>query len=85
VNLNVSPVNVAFMRHPCGWVEPGHTLEFDDHTLVFRGAPTVRKRVMKLSIFVLVFSLSVVSLIGLNGCNRQDPSPEGGEGTSAGS
>jgi hypothetical protein len=30
---------------------------------------------MKLSISVLVFSLSVVSLIGLNGCNRQDPSP----------
>ena len=28
---------------------------------------------MKLSISVLVFSLSMVSLIGLNGCNRQDP------------
>ena len=31
---------------------------------------------MKLSIYVLVFSLSVVSLIGLNGCNRQDPLPK---------
>lgn len=30
---------------------------------------------MKLSISVRVFSLSVVSLIGLNGCNRQDPPP----------
>jgi hypothetical protein len=31
---------------------------------------------MKLSIYVLVYSLSVVSLIGLNGCNRQDPPPK---------
>ncbi len=30
---------------------------------------------LKLSIAALVFSLSVVSLIGLNGCNRQDPPP----------
>jgi hypothetical protein len=30
---------------------------------------------MKLSISVLVFSLLVVSLIGLDGCNRQDPPP----------
>jgi hypothetical protein len=30
---------------------------------------------IKLSIAALVFSLSVVSLIGLNGCNRQDPPP----------
>ncbi len=28
---------------------------------------------MKLSISVLVFSLSVVLLMGLNGCDRQDP------------
>jgi hypothetical protein len=67
------------MRHPVGWVEPGHTLEFDDHTLVLRGALTVRRWVMKLSISVLVFSLSVVSLIGLNGCNRQDPPPKLGK------
>ena len=31
---------------------------------------------MKLSIYVLVYSLSVVSLIGLNGCNRQDSPPK---------
>jgi hypothetical protein len=31
---------------------------------------------MKLSISVLVFSLSVVSLMGLNGCNRQAPPPK---------
>ena len=31
---------------------------------------------MKLSISILVFSLSVVSLIGLNGCNRQDSPPD---------
>ena len=31
---------------------------------------------MKLSISVLFFSLSVVSLMGLNGCDCQDPSPK---------
>ena len=31
---------------------------------------------MKLSIYVLVYSLSVVSLIGLNGCNRQNSPPK---------
>jgi hypothetical protein len=31
---------------------------------------------MKLSISVLVFSLSVVSLMGLNGCDRQVPPPK---------
>ena len=30
---------------------------------------------MNLSLSVLVFSLSVVSLMGLNGCSRQDPPP----------
>jgi hypothetical protein len=43
-------------------------LEFDDYTVVLRGARTVERGddgVMKLSISVLVFSLSVVSLIGL--------------------
>jgi hypothetical protein len=32
-----------------------------------------REWMMKLSISVLVFSLSVVLLMGLNGCDRQDP------------
>ncbi|MGH7148274.1 MAG: hypothetical protein ACREIJ_10305 [Nitrospiraceae bacterium] len=31
---------------------------------------------MKLSISVLVFSLLMVSLMGLNGCNRQGPPPK---------
>ena len=31
---------------------------------------------MKQSISVLVFSLLMVSLMGLNGCNRQDPPPK---------
>lgn len=31
---------------------------------------------MKPSISVLVFSLSVMSLISLNGCDRQDPPPK---------
>lgn len=31
---------------------------------------------IKLSISVLIFSLLVVSLMGLNGCDRQDPAPK---------
>jgi hypothetical protein len=31
---------------------------------------------MKLAIPVLVYSLSVASLMGLNGCDRQDPPPK---------
>ncbi len=26
-----------------GWVEPGHTLEFDDYTVVLRGALTMER------------------------------------------
>lgn len=44
VNLKSSPVNVAYMRYPCGLVEPCHRLEFDDYTLVLRVALTVGRR-----------------------------------------
>jgi hypothetical protein len=37
---------------------------------------------MKPSISVLVFCLSVVSLITLNGCDRQDPQPKALKGLS---
>lgn len=63
------------MRHPCGWVEPGHTLKFDDTPLSSGTHLLWTEEMMddETVIPVLVFSLSVVVLIGLNGCDRQDP------------
>ena len=38
VNSRTSSVSVARMRSPGGWVEPGQTPEFDEYTIVLRGA-----------------------------------------------
>lgn len=38
VNSGEARLSVAHMRSPGGWVEPGQTPEFDEYTLVLRGA-----------------------------------------------
>src|SRR6266702_4757623 len=38
VNSQTSGVSVAHMRSPGGWLEPGQTPEFDEFTIVLRGA-----------------------------------------------
>ena len=38
VNSGHEGLSVAHMRSPGGWVEPGQTPEFDEYTLVLRGA-----------------------------------------------
>jgi ethanolamine utilization protein EutQ (cupin superfamily) len=38
VNSGTTGVSVAHMKSPCGWQEPGQTPEFDEYTLVLRGA-----------------------------------------------
>lgn len=38
VNSSDSAVSVAHMRSPSGWEEPGQTPEFDEFTIVLRGA-----------------------------------------------
>jgi ethanolamine utilization protein EutQ (cupin superfamily) len=38
VNTGEQRVSVARMRSPEGWVEPGQRPEFDEYTLVLRGA-----------------------------------------------
>jgi mannose-6-phosphate isomerase-like protein (cupin superfamily) len=38
VNSAEGRVSVAHMRSPGGWVEPGQTPEFDEFTVVLRGA-----------------------------------------------
>ena len=38
VASGTSAVSVARMRSPAGWIEPGQTPEFDEYTIVLRGA-----------------------------------------------
>jgi mannose-6-phosphate isomerase-like protein (cupin superfamily) len=38
VNTGTQDVSVAHMRSPGGWVEPGQRPEFDEFTVVLRGA-----------------------------------------------
>jgi len=38
VNSKTSALSVAHMRSPAGWLEPGQTPEFDEYTLVLKGA-----------------------------------------------
>src|SRR5580765_4584002 len=38
VNSGESRLSIAHMRSPGGWVEPGQTPEFDEFTIVLKGA-----------------------------------------------
>lgn len=44
VNSVTEAVSIARMQSPSGWVEPGQTPEFDEYTLVLRGALHVASR-----------------------------------------
>jgi mannose-6-phosphate isomerase-like protein (cupin superfamily) len=37
VNTGMNSVSIARMKSPAGWVEPGQTPEFDEHTIVLKG------------------------------------------------
>lgn len=41
VNTGEDGLSIAHMRSPSGWSEPGQRPEFDEYTLVLRGALTV--------------------------------------------
>ena len=38
VNSETSALSVAHMQSPPGWLEPGQTPEFDEYTIVLKGA-----------------------------------------------
>jgi mannose-6-phosphate isomerase-like protein (cupin superfamily) len=44
VNSGTDGVSIARMRSPAGWNEPGQTPEFDEYTVVLRGALRVTTR-----------------------------------------
>ena len=41
VNTGTTALSVAHMRSPSGWAEPGQRPEFDEYTLVLKGALVV--------------------------------------------
>ena len=38
VNSQTEALSIAYMKSPGGWLEPGQTPEFDEYTLVLKGA-----------------------------------------------
>lgn len=44
VNTGTENLSVAHMRSPSGWVEPGQTPEFDEYTVVIKGAIQVEHK-----------------------------------------
>jgi mannose-6-phosphate isomerase-like protein (cupin superfamily) len=44
VNTGEAGVSIAHLNSPAGWVEPGQRPEFDEYTLVLRGALRVEHR-----------------------------------------
>lgn len=44
VNSKTDALSVARMTSPAGWVEPGQTPEFEEYTVVLRGALHVESR-----------------------------------------
>jgi mannose-6-phosphate isomerase-like protein (cupin superfamily) len=44
VNTQAGAVSIAHMRSPSGWVEPGQTPDFDEYTVVLKGALRVTHR-----------------------------------------
>jgi mannose-6-phosphate isomerase-like protein (cupin superfamily) len=50
VNSTTDAVSIAHMRSPAGWVEPGQRPEFDEYTMVLRGALRVRHEAGELEV-----------------------------------
>jgi mannose-6-phosphate isomerase-like protein (cupin superfamily) len=42
VNSGTEQVSIARMKSPCGWSEPGQTPEFDEYSVVLKGALHVK-------------------------------------------
>jgi mannose-6-phosphate isomerase-like protein (cupin superfamily) len=50
VNSGTSTVSIARMKSPADWAEPGQTPEFDEYTVVLKGALHVRLRDRELEV-----------------------------------
>ncbi len=75
VNSETAAVSIARMQSPSGWVEPGQTPEFDEYTLVLRGALRVETRTGTLE----VSAGQAVITAGGEWVRYSSPGPEGAE------
>ena len=48
VSTGAGGISIARMVSPSGWVEPGQTPNFDEYTVVLRGACALRQRAASL-------------------------------------
>ncbi len=75
VNSGDTAVSVAHMVSPGGWVEPGQTPEFDEYTIVLRGALRVTHR----NGFVDVHAGQAVIVSKDEWVQYSSPAPDGAE------
>jgi mannose-6-phosphate isomerase-like protein (cupin superfamily) len=75
VNSGESRLSIAHMRSPGGWVEPGQTPEFDEFTVVLKGALRVTHKEGTLEVAA---GQAVVTSAG-EWVQYSTPHPEGAE------
>jgi mannose-6-phosphate isomerase-like protein (cupin superfamily) len=75
VNSATAAVSIAHMKSPSGWVEPGQTPEFDEYTLVLRGALRVEGKSETLDVDA---GQAVIAAAG-EWVRYSSPGPEGAE------
>jgi mannose-6-phosphate isomerase-like protein (cupin superfamily) len=75
VNSKTPAVSIARMKSPSGWVEPGQTPDFDEYTVVLRGALRVTSKQGSIDV------LAGQALITQRGewVQYSTPGPEGAE------
>ncbi|HXJ59391.1 MAG TPA: cupin [Verrucomicrobiae bacterium] len=75
VNTGETRLSIAQMRSPGGWVEPGQTPEFDEFTMVLKGALRVTH---KSGVLDVPAGQSIVTRAG-EWVQYSTPNPEGAE------
>mgnify|MGYP000343439757 FL=1 len=75
VNTGTENLSVAHMRSPSGWVEPGQTPEFDEYTVVIKGAIHVE---YKDGVLIVDAGKAVLTRAG-EWIRYSTPGPEGAE------
>ncbi len=75
VNSGTAAVSIARMKSPSGWAEPGQTPEFDEYTVVLRGALHVK---LKDAEFDVAAGQTIIVTAG-EWVQYSSPSPKGAE------
>ena len=75
VNSGESRLSIAHMRSPGGWVEPGQTPEFDEFSIVLKGALRVTH---KAGVLDVKAGQAVITRVG-EWVQYSTPNPDGAE------